>query len=99
MINKYIFDYRLVLEEDPSLEKFVDVKTIDNLEERYDRGYRANPFADIKSTDINEEENDKNIKELVKEGIIDAEEKILKSMAPCDCKIQEDEEIFNATAI
>jgi len=58
MINKYIFDYRLVLDEDPSFEKFVDIRTIGNPEEHYDRGYRANPFADIKSTDINEEEND-----------------------------------------
>jgi len=39
MMNKYIFDYRLVLEEDSSFEKFVNVETVDNTQNVLNNNY------------------------------------------------------------
>jgi len=59
MINKYVFDYQLVLEENPLFEKFVDVKdTIDNLKERYSERYYADQVNNTKKENNSESEND-----------------------------------------
>jgi len=59
MLNKYIFDYRLVLEENPLFEKFVDVRdTIDNLKERYNERYYADQVNNTRKENDSESEND-----------------------------------------
>lgn len=59
MINEYIFDYRLVLEEDLSFEKFVDVRdTVDNLEERYNERYYTDQINNTRKENNSESEND-----------------------------------------
>ena len=53
MRNNYIFDYRLVLEEDPSFEKFVNVETIDDTK---NIRYYTDPLEE--TNDNNEEDKD-----------------------------------------
>jgi hypothetical protein len=55
MINKYIFDYRLVLKEDPSFKKFVNINIEKNPTEQHDEEYPYQPFGRPATPETNNE--------------------------------------------
>jgi len=61
MINEYIFDYRLVLEEEPSFEKFLNIGNIGIKESSIERLEYRNPIEEPITKLINDDESENEI--------------------------------------